>query len=95
MKLFNFSRLKKLSSYFIELIIVVLGVSIAFQLNVWNDNRKSRLIEEQLIQNFANENLFNQQESDSSLIYKRESIAAGLRFIDILNDEKTDVDSLK
>ena len=95
MKIFKFAKLKKFSSYFIELVIVVLGVSIAFQLNVWNDQRKTKKIEQQLIENFAAENAYNLDESDSSLIDKRTSIRTALNLIELLQNDLLKDDTLK
>ena len=84
MRLFKFSKLNKASSYLIELLIVVVGVSIAFQLNVWNDARKEKDVERQLLENFASENRFNLLESDSSSIDKKKSVIHGIAFINLL-----------
>lgn len=95
MKLFKFPKLKQFGSYFIELIIVVLGVTIAFQLNVWNDNRKTKDVEKQLIENFAAENNYNIRESDSSLFYKNASIETGVAFMTLLKNPESSTDSVR
>ena len=59
MGIFEISKFKKAGSYLMELLIVVVGVSIAFQLNVWNDDRKSAEAEIHLLQNFISENNLN------------------------------------
>ena len=95
MKLFKLSKLKKFSSYFIELIIVVLGVSIAFQLNVWNDSRKIKKVEDQLLDNFYAENNYNIRDSDSSAFYKRANVETGLALIEILKKPDPSLDSAR
>lgn len=95
MKLFKLSKLKKFSSYFIELIIVVLGVSIAFQLNVWNDSRKTKKVEDQLLDNFYAENNYNIRDSDSSAFYKRANVETGLALIEILKKPDPSLDSAR
>ena len=87
--------LKTILKYIAELIIVVVGVSIAFQLNVWNDTRKNKELEHQLLQNFVPENTSNQAELDSSLTNLKATLTAELELLDMLNNSGTSIDSIR
>ncbi len=77
-----------------ELLIVVVGVSIAFQLNVWNDTRKSREVEKHLLQNFVTENRLNQAEIDTAIILMQSSMEANPALIELLKNPRSDMDSI-
>lgn len=53
------------SSKIIDFLIVIVGITIAFQLNNWNESRKSDLKERNYIESFHNENAAN----EASLIH--------------------------
>jgi hypothetical protein len=53
------------SSKIIDFLIVIVGITIAFQLNNWNESRKSDLKEKNYIESFHNENTAN----EASLIH--------------------------
>jgi hypothetical protein len=48
-------------SKFIDLLIVIIGISIAFKLNKWNESLKTELEAKEYIENFYNENKENQE----------------------------------
>lgn len=95
MALFKSSIYKKAGSYIMELIIVVVGVSIAFQLSVWNDTRKSNEIENHLLQSFVNENQLNQAEIDSTVSNMEYTLKANPELIEMLKDDNADIDSIR
>ena len=95
MAIFKFSKFKKAGSYLMELLIVVVGVSIAFQLNVWNDTRKSTEIEDLLLQNFITENRFNQSEIDSTVSRMEYTLKANPELIEMLKNDQADIDSIR
>ena len=78
-----------------ELLIVVVGVSIAFQLSVWNDIRKSNEIENHLLQNFITENRLNQAEIDSTVSRMEYTLKTNPELIEMLKNEQTDIDSIR
>ena len=78
-----------------ELLIVVVGVSIAFQLNVWNDTRKSTEIEDLLLQNFISENRLNQSEIDSTVSRMEYTLKANPELIEMLKNDQADIDSIR
>jgi len=87
--------LKSIFKYLGELFIVVIGISIAFQLNVWNDSRKNRQLEKDLLQSFMIENQLNQEEIDSSLIRVQQAIESNLKLIEVLKSKKPNRDSIR
>jgi hypothetical protein len=94
MGIFKISKFKKAGSYLMELLIVVVGVSIAFQLSVWNDTRKSREVEKHLLQNFVTENRLNQAEIDTAIILMQSSMEANPALIELLKNPRSDMDSI-
>ena len=87
--------LKTIGKYLGELLIVVIGISIAFQLNVWNDNRKSKQLKEDLLHNFKTENQSNHKEVNESLTKVQEAIDIDLKLIEMLKNSDTDMDSIR
>ncbi len=78
-----------------ELLIVVVGVSIAFQLSVWNDTRKSKELENHLLQSFITENRLNQAEIDSTFLNIEHAIKANPELIELLKNNQPDLDSIR
>ncbi len=74
-----------------ELLIVVVGVSIAFQLNVWNDSRKKHAAEGQILQNFIVENTLNQVDS----LILEGVIEKNSLLIELLSSEESEADSIR
>ena len=95
MALFKTSIYKKAGSYLMELIIVIVGVSIAFQLSLWNDTRRSNEIENHLLQSFVNENQLNQAEIDSTVSNIEYTLKANPKLIEMLKDDMADIDSIR
>jgi hypothetical protein len=91
----NSNILKKAASYFMELIIVVVGVSIAFQLNVWNDTRKNSELEDILLENFEAENFLNQIELDSTLLEMKQAQVVSQGLIKLLLAPEPAMDSIR
>jgi hypothetical protein len=95
MGLFKSPKFKKAGSYLMELLIVVVGVSIAFQLNVWNDTRKENVQERYLLQNFIAEHDLNRVEIDSSILALEYVLKANPALIELLNSPQLAMDSIK
>jgi len=89
------SKFKKAGAYLIELLIVVAGVSIAFQLNVWNDTRKSKEIEKHLLQSFIAENRLNQTEVDSTVAVLQYTMKINPILITLLQAPQPNLDSIR
>jgi len=89
------SKFNKAGAYFIELLIVVVGVSIAFQLSVWNDAHKSRETENHLLQNFIAENRLNRVDIDSTLANVLYNMEANPHLIELLKDPQPNMDSIR
>lgn len=87
--------LKSVGKYLGELLIVVIGITIAFQLNVWNDNSKSRQLKEDLLHSFKTENHLNNEEVIESLLKVHETIDVDLKLIEMLKNSDTEMDSIR
>ena len=68
-------------SIIIELLIVIIGISIAFKLNNWNESKKTELEVQEYIGSFYDENKTNQESLISALEYSKSN--------------KKDIDTLK
>ena len=56
------NQMKKYTLYAIgEILLVVIGILIALQINNWNESRKTRVVERQLLQEYQEELRFNSQ----------------------------------
>ena len=76
---FNFTTDWK--SKLIDLLIVIIGISIAFKLNNWNELRKTEREKMEYLESFYNENIVN-----------RENLLSALKFS---KSTKEDIDTLK
>jgi len=73
---------------FIDFIIVIFGITIAFQLNNWNESRKSNLKERNYVDSFYNENIDNEANLMSALnfsISNKKNIDTLIQIIQIKN----------
>lgn len=83
-------RLKKIlqkadaKTYTMELIIVILGISIAFQLQIFNENRTARQLEINSLQNLKKEIEINIQEFESLRDYRKRITNASVQLMDQL-----------
>ena len=74
-------------SKFIDLLIVIVGISVAFKLNTWNENNKTNKEIADYLLNFKEESLTNKATLSNALEYS-ESVKEGLDSIKILLFEK-------
>lgn len=71
-----------------EIVLVVIGILIALQINTWNQNRLSRIEENQLLKNIHDEFLFNKTNIDNSISLNRESFNGLKDLMGIIGMEK-------
>lgn len=95
MALFKNIALKKAGSYLIELIIVVLGVSIAFQLSVWNESRNNRRLEIELLKDLAYENSINKSDFEDGRQTLKTTNDITLKLITSLSTDTTSIDTIR
>ena len=94
------SRFSKYLLYAIgEILLVVIGILIALQVNNWNEERKDRRSEKKIIENLKQEFLVNQSELDHILSVVNKSRDANLQLMDFFGAskaelEKANIDSL-
>ena len=74
-------------SKFIDLLIVIVGISVAFKLNTWNENNKTNKEIADYLLNFKEESLTNKATLSNALEYS-ESVKEGLDSLKILLFEK-------
>jgi hypothetical protein len=72
-----------------EIVLVVIGILIALQVNNWNENRKERLLEQQMLKNLKQENNENLKALIQS-IDKRQSQLGALNILLKYIDDKQD-----
>jgi len=75
------------TSKFVDLLIVIVGISIAFKLNTWNENNKTKKEIADYLLNFKEESLTNKATLSNALEYS-ESVKEGLDSLKILLFEK-------
>lgn len=95
MALFKNKIFNKGGSYLIELIIVVLGVSIAFQLSVWNENRNNRRLENELLKDLAYENSINKLDCEEAKLALKKTNELTLELINILSNKNSSIDTIR
>lgn len=82
-----------------EIVLVVLGILIALQINTWNEDRKDRLTEKVIINNLHQEFSINLKTLDSTLALTGESKEADLQLMSLFGEpllilEEVNTDSL-
>jgi len=82
-----------------EILLVVLGILIALQIDTWNEQRKERRAEREIVENLKQEFLVNLTELDSTLEVVAKNRDANLRLMALFGKskealERVNVDSL-
>lgn len=72
--------------YLMELIIVVVGITIAFQVNVWYEAQKTRELDINAITNLQKELIINLEEFESLAEYRVEITDATRKLVNILEE---------
>lgn len=94
-RLLEQNRLTRYLIYaFGEIVLVVIGILIALQINNWNENRKDA-IEEKVVLKSLLENLQSAKAQSASLIFQEHTLKASLiRILEIDNEEKNVVNEI-
>jgi hypothetical protein len=73
-------------AYLIEVCIVVLSVYIAYQLTVWNENTKSKVVKRIMLENLYSENNINIHELGGLNDYRNDIVVSTNRLLNQLNN---------
>lgn len=89
---------KKTRSYFLyaigEILLVVIGILIALQINNWNEYRIERALERDLLTQLQSEYVSNLEQLDEKMNMRSDMIDAAMNLIDYIdNPDKRDTDS--
>lgn len=78
-----------------EIVLVVIGILIALQINTWNDNRNSKTKEIEILRKLNVDLNNNRDELLSVVYYIKKSNAAGKKILEHLKNSQKTTDSLK
>lgn len=92
-------RAGKFSKYLIyafgEIVLVVIGILIALQINNWNEQRKTNRQEQTLLGALRQEFVHNQKELQTVIGINRNNIEGAGEFASILSPKKTDLSEIE
>ena len=71
-----------------EIVLVVIGILIALQINTWNENRLGRLAEKSVMNNIHNEFVQNKEALKDVLDINQESYASGLEIMNLIGEKR-------
>ncbi|UWX53769.1 DUF6090 family protein [Maribacter litopenaei] len=78
-----------------EIILVVIGILIALQINNWNENRKERIEESVLLTQLKSEFESNSKQLGEKMIIRNNMITASFKLLDYIDHpEKRQLDSV-
>ena len=78
-----------------EIILVVIGILIALSINNWNENRKSRLLEQELLTQLQSEFISNLEQLDQKIALRDNMLLASFKLLDYIDTpEKRKEDSI-
>jgi len=82
-----------------EIVLVMVGILLALQVNNWNENKKTRATELQLLEDLKSEMMTNYEQLKVAMLYHTKSKDASKKMLQIFNGEYqfkkfTEVDSL-
>lgn len=95
--LLNEGKTSKYFKYAIgEIILVVIGILIALQINTWNQNKQDRKQESEILSQLLEEYNSNLKQIDSKIHLRKEVINSSLKLVDNRNKaiELIDIDSI-
>ncbi len=72
-----------------EILLVVIGILIALQINNWNENRKERNQEQELLTQLQSEFQSNLEQLDQKIGIRKDMITASLKLIDYVDYPET------
>ena len=64
-----------------EILLVVVGILIALQINNWNDDRKQKLVDQKYFQNLKNDLIGDTERLDLMITYSEEKVKAAKRMM--------------
>jgi hypothetical protein len=78
-----------------EIVLVVIGILIALQINNWNENRKDHAQERELLTQLQSEFQSNLEQLDRKIVLRNNMISASLKLLDYVDHpEKRNSDSI-
>ena len=72
-----------------EIVLVVIGILIALQINNWNESRKDRLEEQELLTQLQSEFQSNLNQLDQKIAMRNSMIDASLKLLDYVDNPET------
>jgi len=74
-----------------EIILVVIGILIALQINTWNQNRQNRTQEQQILVQLLNEYENNLIQLNQKIFIRNETVSSSFKLLNYKNDEMLNV----
>jgi hypothetical protein len=74
-----------------EIILVVIGILIALQINTWNQNRQNRIQEQQILSQLLTEYQNNLNQLNQKIFIRNEVISSSFKLLNYKNDEMQEV----
>jgi hypothetical protein len=93
-------KIKKYTQYAIgEILLVMIGIILALQVNNWNENRKARIVEQLLLENLKTEMSVNYEQLEKAMSFHAKSRNSARQLLEIFNGSHSytrteEVDSL-
>ena len=92
----NMVKENKVSKYILyaigEIILVVIGILIALQINTWNQNRLANIEERTVLKNLHTEFLQNKQTLKDALAENRTSFNVGKTLFNLIGKERIEIE---
>ncbi|MDT0558795.1 DUF6090 family protein [Ichthyenterobacterium sp. W332] len=74
-----------------EIVLVVIGILIALQINTWNQNRQNRSQEQQILVQLLNEYTNNLFQLNQKISIRNATVSSSFKLLNYKNDEKLNV----
>ena len=72
-----------------EILLVVIGILIALQINNWNENRKERAQEKELLEQLQSEFQSNLEQLDQKITMRKNMLTSSLKLLDYIDHPET------
>lgn len=82
------------TNHFIELIVVVIGITIAFMLNNWRENYKDRQLEQKYLSSFRDEIELDLKELEYILNDNQQRLRRATQLLNMIKGQKMEPDSV-
>ncbi len=76
-----------------EIILVVIGILIALQINTWNQNRQDRIQEQQILVQLLNEYKNNLNQLNQKIEIRNVVVKSSLKLLNYRNEDKQSIDA--